>query len=110
MIKFYILVVGDELLDGLVVDTNSLYLQEKIQTTGNTILEIRKVRDDNKAIGDAVLDFLKSDADIIVTFGGLGPTYDDQTKQAIASSLNKNSSFLKKQKDCFRLFQERFLC
>jgi len=98
MIKFYILVVGDELLDGLVVDTNSLYLQEKIQTTGNTILEIRKVRDDNKAIGDAVLDFLKSDADIIVTFGGLGPTYDDQTKQAIASSLNKKLIFFEEAK------------
>ena len=90
MIKFYILVVGDEVLDGLVKDTNSLYLQEKIQSTGNTVLEIRKVRDESKAISNAVLDFLESNADILVCFGGLGPTYDDQTKQAIASSLNKN--------------------
>ena len=98
MIKFYILVVGDEVLDGIVNDTNSLYLQEKIITTGNTVLEIRKVKDDNKAISDAVLDFLKSDADIIVTFGGLGPTYDDQTKQAIASSLNKKLIFFEEAK------------
>lgn len=98
MIKFYILVVGDEVLDGLVVDTNSLYLQEKIQSTGNTVLEIRKVRDESKAISNAVLDFLESNADILVCFGGLGPTYDDQTKQAIASSLNKNLSYYEEAK------------
>jgi molybdenum cofactor synthesis domain-containing protein len=82
-----ILAIGNELLDGKVLETNSNWMEMRIVPLG---LEIRRravVRDEIEEIGEAI-DFVKEQCDVIITSGGLGPTHDDMTLKAIAQHLN----------------------
>jgi nicotinamide-nucleotide amidase len=84
-----ILAIGNEVLDGLVLDTNSNWLELRIAALGAETKRLVSVRDNISEIGYA-LDFLKESCDVIITSGGLGPTHDDMTLAAIASHLGCN--------------------
>lgn len=75
--------IGDELLMGQTIDTNSAFIAQKLNPIGVKIIERRSIADDRKAISDAV-DFGIKNQDIIIFTGGLGPTKDDITKKTIA--------------------------
>lgn len=78
-----IITVGDELLIGQVIDTNSAWMGKKLNELGFSLTEILSVSDEHFAIIDALYrEFERSD--IILMTGGLGPTKDDVTKKAIA--------------------------
>lgn len=77
-----IIVIGDELLIGQVTDTNSGFLARTMRPAGWKVVKVEVVPDDNAAIRTAVNDAL-SRADVVLTTGGLGPTKDDITKQAL---------------------------
>ncbi len=81
-----ILVIGNEILVGRVLDTNSQKIAKTLTTLGFEVVEIRKVRDDIDEIADALKDLLGK-AYIVITTGGLGPTYDDVTLEGIAKAL-----------------------
>ena len=82
MIKCEIITIGDELLIGQVVDTNSAWMAEKLNECGIELYQITSVHDDRDHIV-AALNEAFSRVDIVLTTGGLGPTKDDITKHVL---------------------------
>lgn len=78
-----IITIGDELLIGQVVDTNSAWLGSTLGDDGIKVIQITSVQDHAAQIVQAVNDAL-SRADIVLMTGGLGPTKDDITKKTLA--------------------------
>lgn len=77
-----IITIGDELLIGQVVDTNSAWMAQRLNEAGIELYQITSVHDDREHILRA-LDEAFSRADIVLTTGGLGPTKDDITKHVL---------------------------
>lgn len=77
-----IITIGDELLIGQVVDTNSAWMAEKLNEHGIELYQITSVHDDRAHI-IAALNEAFGRADIVLTTGGLGPTKDDITKHVL---------------------------
>lgn len=77
-----IITIGDELLIGQVVDTNSAYMAQRLNEWGIALYQITSVHDDAIHIKTAIDDALRH-ADIVITTGGLGPTKDDITKHVL---------------------------
>ena len=77
-----IIVIGDELLIGQVVDTNSGWIARELNHVGWEVTEITTVRDRAREITDA-LDSSFARVDVVLMTGGLGPTQDDITKQTL---------------------------
>ncbi|HHU56608.1 MAG TPA: nicotinamide-nucleotide amidohydrolase family protein [Acholeplasmataceae bacterium] len=89
----YILNIGDELLSGNIINTNASFLAHSLDSLGIEIKKIISVRDAIKDIVDVVNEFLNSTSSILITTGGLGPTHDDCTKQAICEALGLKMRF-----------------
>lgn len=81
-----ILAIGDELLSGRTRDANMHYLANWLTERGVALREARVVPDDMAAIGTA-LNALRGAYDYVFTSGGIGPTHDDITVDAIAAAL-----------------------
>jgi len=86
VLKCSLLAVGDELLDGRVSDTNSDFITGQFQIMGINIILRINVGDDIGHIGDA-LKIAMGISDVVVITGGLGPTEDDLTREAVAQTL-----------------------
>ena len=80
--KAEIITIGDELLIGQVVDTNSAWMAERLNEVGISLHQITSVHDDRQHILTAIEEAF-SRADIVLTTGGLGPTKDDTTKHVM---------------------------
>ncbi len=80
------LVIGDEILSGRTRDSNLHYLAGEVTRHGIALLEARIVADDPAAIMRAVND-LRAQYDHLFTSGGIGPTHDDITADAIAAAF-----------------------
>ena len=78
-----IITIGDEILIGQIVDTNSAWIARHLNNIGIRIKQISSVSDDRQHILTALAE-AKNRADIILITGGLGPTKDDITKKTIA--------------------------
>jgi len=81
-----LLVIGDEILSGRTQDANVTQLAKWLNIQGIRLAEVRIVADDVAAIGKAV-NQLRSENDYLFTTGGIGPTHDDITVDAIAAAL-----------------------
>lgn len=81
--KASILTIGDELLLGQIVDTNSAFIAARLAGSGFDVVSRLSVGDDERAIQKA-LDVLLPAIDFLVITGGLGPTKDDITKKTLA--------------------------
>ena len=86
--KAGIFLVGTELLNGATIDTNSIYIAEELNKYGIEIEFKVTIRDFMDEIIKTV-DYGKKNVDLIIMSGGLGPTIDDITKEAIAKYLNR---------------------
>lgn len=82
-----ILVIGNEVLAGNVLDSNSNWLCQQASARGGQVQRITVLRDDPAEIKDGLLGALARRPDLILTCGGLGPTQDDLTVAAIADAL-----------------------
>ena len=82
-----ILTIGDEILIGQIVDTNSAWIAQQLNNIGVRVKQITSVSDDRNHILEA-LNSATSRADIIIITGGLGPTKDDITKKTLAEYFN----------------------
>ena len=82
-----ILVIGNEILDGLVLDTNSQWLIKQLKTLKLHVSERITVRDEVVAISKAIRQMISSGDSLIFTTGGLGPTHDDKTLSGIAMAF-----------------------
>ena len=80
------LVIGDEILSGRTRDANMFYLAGELAQLGITLNEVRVVSDDTQAIISAV-NALRASHDHVLTSGGIGPTHDDITADAIAQAF-----------------------
>ncbi len=103
--KAEIITVGNELLSGATVDTNSAYLAEKLSEFGIIVARRTTVPDAVEQIAEAVEEAWRR-TPLIITTGGLGPTNDDVTKKALARALGKplvlHEEILKKVEERFR--------
>lgn len=83
-----VILVGTELLNGGMLDTNSLYIAEELNKYGLEMKFKIIVRDFRDEIYSAI-DYCKKNVDLIIMSGGLGPTLDDITKEVIAEYVKK---------------------
>ena len=80
-VKAEIITIGDELLIGQVVDTNSAFIGKELNKIGVSVHQITSVQDQKEHILTSLQEAEKR-ADVIIVTGGLGPTKDDVTKQS----------------------------
>ncbi len=85
--KAEIVTIGDELLIGQVVDTNSTWLATQLNQIGIAVNRIHSISDDAAEI-KSILDDVKKRVNLVIFTGGLGPTKDDISKKAIAEYFN----------------------
>lgn len=78
--------IGNELTTGQSLDTNSRFLAQELASIGVEVIEHRTVADERKLISDALRQLAKT-SDVVIASGGLGPTEDDLTRQALADAL-----------------------
>src|SRR5512139_387669 len=83
-----IIVIGNEILSGKVVDTNAAFLCRELRTLAVALRRILVIPDELEAIAEAVCAY-KPAFDVIFTSGGVGPTHDDVTMAGIALALNR---------------------
>ncbi len=76
-----IITIGDEILIGQIVDTNSVYISKELDRIGVKVYQITSVQDDREHILKSFAE-AKTNANLVIITGGLGPTKDDITKQA----------------------------
>ncbi len=84
-----IITIGNELLSGNVLNTNTYYLTKRLSEIGIEVLYHTSVKDDAQVLKDVVNIGLNR-ADLLIFTGGLGPTYDDLSKEVISNSLGLN--------------------
>src|SRR5690606_25678754 len=87
-VKVEIVTIGDELLLGYTVDGNAARLGRELSTVGIAVSRRTTVGDDAAAIVDALRDALDRSGAVITT-GGLGPTSDDVTREAVAELFGR---------------------
>lgn len=83
-----LIAVGTELLLGSIANTDAQFLSEKLSALGITVHHHTVVGDNPQRLSEA-LETARARADIIITTGGLGPTYDDLTKQTICKTFGR---------------------
>ncbi len=90
--KAEIITIGDELLIGQVVDTNSAHIAQQLNDAGLDVVHIASVADNGSDIVSA-LDAATARASAVLITGGLGPTNDDRTKQSILGYFHSGTRF-----------------
>ncbi len=85
--KAAIITIGDELLIGQTIDTNSAWMGAELSKSGFDIFRITSIHDRKSDIRYA-LDEAGKEADVVLITGGLGPTSDDITKQTLCEFFN----------------------
>lgn len=87
-----IITIGDELLIGQIVDTNSAWMGQELNKIGIEVLRIVSIRDREKEILEAI-DNAMERVNIVLVTGGLGPTKDDITKQTLCKYFHTELVF-----------------
>ena len=90
--KAAIITIGDEILLGQILDTNSQFIARELTNLGAETIEMRSVGDSRAEILNALENTLKT-ADTVIITGGLGPTKDDITKNALAEFFHTTLEF-----------------
>lgn len=85
--KAIILAIGNEIIEGLIVDTNSKYLSQRLKLAGYYVEKMLTLPDRLDSLVKEIKSAL-NEADLVVSSGGLGPTEDDLTREAFAQALN----------------------
>jgi nicotinamide-nucleotide amidase len=102
----HLLTVGDEILLGQVVDTNAAWLGERLAGAGVDLRRAETVGDDEGAIARALERAYADGAAVVVVTGGLGPTHDDVTKEAVARVFGRALRF---HPDLYEAIEARYL-
>ncbi len=100
-----IIAVGNELLIGKIANTNGQWLAKRITTMGLSIKRMTVVSDDIEEISKALKEAVERQPKMIITTGGLGPTFDDKTLEGIAKALNQS---LKVNSEAVKMIDEKY--
>lgn len=84
-----VLVTGEEILQGRVQERNAGYLARRLEAYGRAPARVVIVGDGVATIRDALGELLAAGADLVVVSGGLGPTHDDRTMEAVAEVVGR---------------------
>lgn len=87
-----IITIGDEILIGQIVDTNSAWMSSQLTKSGFSVTEMETVGDDAQQIKN-IIDEVFSRVDVILMTGGLGPTKDDITKKTLCEYFGTEMVF-----------------
>jgi nicotinamide-nucleotide amidase len=105
-VRVELLIIGNEILSGQIQDTNSQWLAKKLLALGLAIESISIIHDDVNVIAKAIQASCTRETHLLVTSGGLGPTYDDRTAEGLAlaarTSLKLNPTALKMIKERYK--------
>ena len=88
--KAEIITIGDEILIGQIVDTNSQWIAKELNKIGVSVYQISSIQDKEQHILNALKE-AENRADIVLITGGLGPTKDDITKKTLAKYFNDDT-------------------
>ena len=102
--RAYILSIGSELVLGQLTDTNATFLAQELAAAGIDLIHVTHVGDDRQQLADAIRHAMTL-ADTVICSGGIGPTDDDLTREAIAEVLGETPAI---DPDLFRDLQEFF--
>jgi len=100
-----IICVGNELLIGKIANTNAQWLAKRITTIGLNVNRITVASDDIAEISSIVKEAIRRKPKIIITTGGLGPTFDDKTLEGIAKALNQS---LKVNSEAIKMVEQKY--
>ena len=98
--------IGDELLRGVVQDSNSFWMARRIAVRGASLTRVHVLPDDPELVGEEIRQAVERGADLILTQGGLGPTDDDRTREAIAIGTRRS---LEPNDDAEAIVRRRYL-
>jgi len=102
-----IITIGDEILIGQIIDTNSAFIAKELNKIGISVYQITSVQDEREHILAALAE-AKTRAQIVIVTGGLGPTKDDITKHTFCEFFNdtliQNGTVLKHVEELFASF------
>ena len=105
--KSEIITIGDEILIGQIIDTNSAWMAQRLNEIGVDVVQITSISDTPEAI-DHALDEARTRAQLILITGGLGPTNDDLTKLTLGKYFNSPATFRDEVfEDIAKLFREK---
>jgi len=88
MTTAWVITIGNEILIGKIVNTNATWLCQKLTSMGIQVNRIICVPDEEEDIAEVFKEAIKKKIDIVISTGGLGPTFDDKTSYCIAKALN----------------------
>jgi len=106
-----ILSIGNELLIGHTLDTNSNWIAKRLNRIGWQLQRVTQVRDSLDAISSGIRESLSRGPKVLITLGGLGPTHDDMTMAGIARAIKRplrvNRKAIRLVKDHYRRLENR---
>src|SRR5208283_986205 len=100
-----IIIVGNELLNGTILDTNSHWLSKRLTALGVFVSRKTTVRDDLSEITSAFAESLERKPSWLFSFGGLGPTYDDKTLEGLSRAIGRRLSI---NRVALKMLRERY--
>lgn len=103
--KAWIISIGNEVVSGQVVNTNGAWLAKRLVVLGFDVRRIITVPDLEEEVVDAFKSALNKTVDVIISTGGLGPTYDDRTAEFVAKALGRK---LVLNKEALKLVEEKY--
>jgi molybdenum cofactor synthesis domain-containing protein len=110
-LRVELLIIGNEILSGHTQDTNSYWLTIQLRQLHLLVQQITVIPDHVEAIDDAIKTSCHRGTFLLITSGGLGPTFDDCTAQALAkatgTSLELNQSALQMVKERYKLLHQQ---
>ena len=91
MKKALLITIGDEILSGNTIDTNSNFIATQLKNIGFKVVQIFTISDEIETIKKTLKSAFEL-GNLVITTGGLGPTKDDKTKKAFAEFFNDEKS------------------
>jgi molybdenum cofactor synthesis domain-containing protein len=107
-VRIEIISVGNELLIGKVLNTNASWMARRATSLGTMVTRITVISDNISEISKAVLEAIKRKPRFTITTGGLGPTFDDMTLEAVAKALNQRLKVNEKALDMVKKKYEKY--
>ncbi len=87
--KAWIVSIGNEVVSGQIVNTNGAWLAKRLVVLGFDVRRIIAVPDLEEEVVEVFRDAISKSVDVVISTGGLGPTYDDRTSEFLAKAIGK---------------------